>query len=523
MMIKRLFNVFVIMITLASSAFAQSAIDGMQAVQVEKYAKAKSIFQSLIEKTPTDAPNYYFLGDIYLLNEDEDSAKIFFDKGIAANPLHPYSYIGLGKIELKKGNDAGAKANFEKAVTLGGAKDFFTLLYIGEAYAKKNFTEALIYLNRALKLNPKSPELFIAIGDVYLEKDMGTEAILNYDKAFAINKNLPKVNLRIGQVYKRALNYDASQESIEKAIAIDSNYSPAYRELGELYYSRGKYDKAIENYKKYVDMTDNSFDTRARYASFLFLSKDYKASAEEINNLMKADSSKFVLYRLLAYSDFETGDFASGLVAMEKFFAKAPESKVLGSDYEYLGKLQIKSGKDSLGIKSLEKAITLDTTKLDSYTELGAAYYKMKKFDESSKAYQKKVDAKKATAIDYFYYGRSLYLNNEFEKSDSAFATLSRSQPNFPTAYLYRARINSNMDKDSKQGLAKPFYEKFIELTPIDPANAAKNKKELVEANSYLGYYYFLQKNNSQSKVFWQKVKELDPTNQQATDVLKQL
>ena len=82
------------------------------------------------------------------------------------------------------------------------------------------------------------------------------------------------------------------------------------------------------------------------------------------------------------------------------------------------------------------------------------------------------------------------------------------------------ARVKTNFDPESDSGLAKPFYEQFISLSKED---TTKFKKELIEAYSYLGYYYFLKEDNSDSKLYWQKVFAFDPKNTQAVEALKVL
>jgi hypothetical protein len=92
--------------------------------------------------------------------------------------------------------------------------------------------------------------------------------------------------------------------------------------------------------------------------------------------------------------------------------------------------------------------------------------------------------------------------------------------PDLAVAYFWRARVKTNFDPESKLGLAKPYYEEFIERTA---AEKDKFKKELIESNQYLGYYYYLQEDNAKSKVYWQEVINLDPENKQANDVIKML
>ncbi len=124
-----------------------------------------------------------------------------------------------------------------------------------------------------------------------------------------------------------------------------------------------------------------------------------------------------------------------------------------------------------------------------------------------------------STQTDWIKEVRSM-IGLEYAKADSALIMLSTKAPNLAIAYFWRARVNSNFDPESEAGLAKPFYEKFIELAKGEPD---KFKKELIESYSYLGYYYYLQKDNAKSKENWQEVLRLDPENTQATEVIKQL
>lgn len=517
--------VFAILSTV-SIVKAQSALEGIRAIEVEQYENAKRIFSTLISTNPSDANNYFYLGKAYYGQEKIDSAKICFEKGMATNPNSSLNLVGLGSIAFDLGNDADAKAQFEKAVMLTQAKDYTTFLYIGKAYAelgKKNFNEALNYLNRAKTINPKNPEVYVAIGDVYMEQSNGSDAVRFYNDALKIDVNYVNAHVRTGKLYTRALNYKEAQAAFEKAIAIDANYPPIYREYGELELSAKKYDNAVENYKKYMDLTDKSLSSQLRYARFLFVGKQYQESADLIKQIIPKDSSDNIIYRLLGYSSYEIKDYKTGLNAMNKFFAMNPK-KILGTDYSYLGKLQVKNKLDSLGMMNILKAIEMDTTTKELYGDLADAYFSQKKYKLAAEAYEKKIAGGKPGPVDFFYIGRAYYFGLEFVKSDTAFSNLIRLKADFPAAWLYRARNNYRIDdQDGKsEGMAKPYYEKFIELTTTDPKfDLKKSGKDLIESYKYLGDYYFTIANDKvNSKMYWQKVLEIDPNDKQAKDVL---
>ena len=527
-LMKIAIGIFAIFCTV-SIVKAQTAVEGIRAIEVEQFENAKKIFSSLIVSNPRDADNYFYLGKAYYKQDKIDSAKISFDKGLEVNPNSSLNLVGQGSILFDLGNDVEAKATFDKAVTLTQGKDYSTLLNIGTAYAelgKKNYSEALNYLTKAKTINPKNPEVYVSIGDVYMEQVNGSEAVKYYNEALKLNPNYVNAHVRTGKLYTRALNYAEAKAAFERAIAIDANYPPIYREYGELELIAKKYENAVENYKKYMDLTDKSINSQLRYARFLFIGKQYQESADLIKQIIPKDSSDNIIYGLLGYSSYEVKDYKTGLMAMNKFFTMNPR-KILATDYSYLGKLQVKNKLDSVGISNILKAIAIDTNTQDLYGDLADAYFSQKKYKLAAEAYEKKIKDAKVGPVDYFYIGRAYYFGSEFVKSDTAFASLIGIKADFATAWLYRGRNNYRIDEaDGKNtGMAKPYYEKFIELTTTDPKfDLKKSGKDLIESYKYLGDYYFsVADDKATSKTYWLKVLEIDPNDKQAKEVLSGL
>lgn len=506
------------------SVQAQSLKDAIKLTENEQFVKAGQIFKQQLEAQPTNGDVYFFYGENYFKNDNLDSARILFQKGIDVNASNPLNYVGVGKVHWYNKNTTEANAAFHRAKTLSQSKNATVLYKIAEAYIKadtKNIPEAFNLLNAAAKLEPNNPEIYILMGDAHLEQNIntgGSEAIKNYEKASSLDKKSVKAILRIGQLWVRAANYNLALDYYKKANALDSTFAPAYREKAELYYKAKKYKDAINNYRRYLDL-NNDLSARTRYAKFLYLSREYQNAITEIKEVQKTDSSDITLYRYAAYSYYELKDYTNGMANMNKFLEKAAKQniKLTPQDYEYQGKLLSETGKDSLAIAALTKAIELDTANVELYGDLGAVYMKQKKYKESAEAIEKKIAAGKGiNANDYFKLGRAHYFAKDYVKADSAFARVTKDQPNLHIGHLWRAKSNSQLDPDSKQGLAKPHYEQVVEKAKADPE---KNKKDLLEAYEYLGAYYFMKKDYASAKPFWQEVKKLDPNNVKAKAV----
>jgi tetratricopeptide (TPR) repeat protein len=511
---------------MAFSSSAQTLKDAIRFSDREQYQKAKEILTGLVKTDTKSTDQYYFLGDVYFKNDQIDSAQYWFMQGMKLNENNGLHYAGLGKVSMAS-NPTMGKANFDKAVSLA-KKDGRVYAAIAEYYLgldKPEGAKALEYASKGVELDAKNPWGKLILGDAYFVTNDGTKAIEQYKAALALDPKSPLPLWKIGKLYLAAKNYDVGMQSFKDGLVIDPDFAPIYREMGELYYKAKKFDKAIESYKKYLELRDKSDDADFRYAQFLFLNEDYTNALTLLNNLAKKNFANPVIYRLMAYSQFETKDYNNALQNMDIFWKKAEAKKIITQDYEYYGKILSKKGQDSLAVEYYNKAIDKDSTRKDLYGEIANIWFLAKKYDKAAAAYQKKIEVTKATAKstalanDYLSMGRAHMLNKTYAESDMAFAKVIELKPELPIGYLYRARASANLDPKSDKALAKPYYEKYIELAKGD---TEKNKKELIEAYTYLGSYYLLvNKDKEKAEEAWNNVRTLDPTNKAAIEAAK--
>lgn len=524
-------------LSFGGSVYAQTLNDAIKLSNSEQFEKASEAFVSLIQREGTKGENYFYYGENLFKQEildssfkaiDLDSCRMMYEMGIKKNPSSPFCYIGLGKVYWYEGKDDDAKKQFYNAVqiispankTASFTKEQKANVYmsIAECYIhapKKDITEALNLLNKAMKENDKSPDLYLLFGDATMEQSQGdaSQAIGHYKKAYELDKTTCRALLRKGQLYNRARNLPEAVRTYDEAIAVNPDFAPAYREKAEAYYRGGQFETAIDNYKKYLALNSGSLSAKVRYASFLFLNKKYSEAVTEIQSIQKTNSEIVFLHRLLAYSAFETNQCDIADSAIERFFRLAPEKKVLSSDYEYYGKILSKCRKnDSLATEQLKLALKKDPSKVSLWSELGGSYLKDKKYPEAIEAYKNKMqDGKSNDANDYYNLGRAYYYSKDYVLADSAFVNITRMHPDLSTGYLWRARANAGLDPDSKKGQAKPHYELLI--SKIKPEDEQKNSRSLIEAHEYLGYYFMLQKDYNNAKCHFEKLKTMDPSN----------
>jgi tetratricopeptide (TPR) repeat protein len=545
-MISKISKLVLALVFIGSSVFAQSLADAKKAIDAEQYQKAKSMLKNLTTTQATKDENYFYLGWVYIMQDYSDSAKTVFSKGISVNPKSALNYAGLGAAAFVDKDKNTATTNFNQAMALAG-KNSKPYVYIGKAYLLKategkvdaaDANAAIAALNKGKAVNPKDAELLVALGDAYRTQLKSTEALGNYQAALELDPKLAIAKVATGVLWRYADNYEDSERLFKEALAIDPNFGPAYREWAETdirwslrdpKMASAKVKEGLENYRKYISLTDNSLESRLRYADFLAYAGDYKALQTEANELAKTDKNNLRVYRYLGYAAFENKDYPAGLAALNTWVTKADPKRLLPRDYLYLGRLQIASGQDSLGIHSLQKAYDLDTTQADVYAEIGKSLYAQKKYEKAGDAYRQYLSkSRKGTLNDYLREGTSYYFAFDSKKpdttllvkADSAFSyIMQKATKPIPAVVLFRARVNDSrdMDRNNIKGYAKPYYEQYIQLMTATPPTDEKGKKDLAEAYTYLGLIYqYKEKDDAKATENFTKAKELDPTNKQA-------
>ncbi|MEI8047784.1 MAG: tetratricopeptide repeat protein [Bacteroidota bacterium] len=539
--IKRTFA-GVALFAIGGTAMGQDLNSALNLTYQEQFEAADNAFNALSAKEPANGKYFYYSGENQLASYFIDPTNIPFEaiakkaaerfnKGIAANAAEPLNYVGLGKIALIQNDLTTAGVRFAAAKVFLPAKKIKSnltkpeqaTLYIrlAEAYVQvgsKDTGLVFDYLRRAEALDNKNPELYLVRGDYWFNTlNNGSRAAENYKRSQDFSPNSTRARVRLGQLY----SYPDALTYYQEALAIDPSFAPAYLEMGFLYAKMKQPKESKENFKKYLDLSSGNIAAKRRYANMLIQTEDYKEAIVQIHQILAVDSVTFNdLNRALAYSYFEEKQYTQAKYYIGKFIANAPAEKVTTNDYIYSGRIYIKNGLDSLGIIKLTQGFSKDSTNIDLLGEIASSYKKIKKYQEEGDIYKLKIKLSKPTATDYWKMGQAYNSAKNYSEADSALVRVIALNPNFEPAYVYRARIYSTFDPETKEGLAKPYYEKVLEVAAQD---TVKYSKDIVEAYSYLGYYYLVIKNYCESLVNWDKIVGIDPKNENAVKALKDL
>jgi tetratricopeptide (TPR) repeat protein len=545
------------LLTVAITGRAQDLNQAKKAIDAEQFENAKNVLKSIILAKPTNGTAAFYLGNVYLLQNNADSAKIYYQKGLAGSEGARLNNIGLGLIDLDNGNAAAAEEKFALATKDLRKKDIEEYIFIGRAYtfsANPDYKKALEYLNKAKLVNPQDAQLNLALGNAYFGDKNQNEAYSAYRNAYSIDNTLIRAKMQLGVLLKGAKAYTEAIKAFDEVIAINANYGPVYRELAETYYLWGrnepsKYkvyiEKALVNYEKYLSLTDYSVSSRMRHADFLVLAGEYKALEAEANKMVELDKVNPRILRYLGISAYQNGNYDVAIKSLDSFISDAT-NKVIAYDYQVLGFSKIKkaTGEDGKnldtslfdnGILDVIKSSEMDANSLAlNISDIGKKLYELKLFKQAAAIYEIAVANKESKnyTLDNFYLGNSLYFDNTrkdvkpdpiaLQRADLAYGAVIEASPKTQDAYLYRARTNSLLENDE---MTIKYYNDYVNIvTEKGPEELAKPAvvKKLIESYNTAGASYA---NSDKTKAveYFNKTLVIDPVNQYALDSLKSL
>lgn len=164
----------------------------------------------------------YYLGLCYTHLEKYDEALLFLEQVLNSGMSFPHIYqtrMILGYIYTVTNRFRLAEFEFSKLLDDGyeSAKVYAALAYV--AYHQKKTAAGIVYLERALRIDPDNPTALNSLGFILADGNMKLEAALGYCKrAVAQSPQNPAYLDSLGWVYYRMGRLDEALVCLKKAM-----------------------------------------------------------------------------------------------------------------------------------------------------------------------------------------------------------------------------------------------------------------------------------------------------------------
>lgn len=468
------------------------------------------------------AIKYFFAGALITIvsapsvAQDVKSQVDDITKVVVSNKSNPAAFEDQVKDFVKEN-----KKNAEALAGLGRA-----FLEIRDTASAREYAEMAIERG---KDNKGKALASILLGDLAaLSSNEGGGAASYYNQAIHFDPANPTGYVKYAAVYRK-VDPEGAVAKLEELRAVDPTY-PVDAEAGHFFYGANKLEQAAEYYAK-VDKNQLKENYLTEYATAeLLLANSQKSLEVSLFGVSKNPRSA-AMNRITFYNYTDLKDYKNALKYADALFNKSDSAKISARDYQYYGYALMGDKAFDQAIEQFKKALEMNAELNDVRKQMSDAYIAKGDFTNGLAYYDQylskiekpsvpdldglaKLYMQQATAIDSLTADKV----NAFKKADEIYGRIATESPsNKLYATMMRARINSQLDPETTQGLAKPYYEEYAQIAQTENAD---NPKLLIEPYLYLGYYYIVKEDNATAKTYYEKVLAIDPQNPTATQAM---
>lgn len=360
------------------------------------------------------------------------------------------------------------------------------------ALTKREYTKALNYYKKALKINPYYKEAKIGVGKAFFELGNYEEAgyyFKNVEKQFA---NDPEIKLCLARLQFKKEEFDSSESYLRKVLELDSKNYDALILYGDIYFKKKRYNEALQYYQEansinpknelallklgrgYLQKRDtkkalayfedaeaiNNLSHLTQYylGEYYFREKDYVLANQHLStSLLIKDNyqpSMILMYQVF----FELNKWDQAKDILNKLLALNPQNK---NYYYHLGFAYEQLNMEDKSISTLLKGMQLD---------FGDEALRFLAENVYHKYYwnNKKVRQRGSKLATYWYNKGKNYLKQNL--SDYAIFAFRRGIRLNPNHWPMRLKL-ANIYK--KRGLINLYYNELKVIQSIQPDNSS--------------------------------------------------
>jgi tetratricopeptide (TPR) repeat protein len=334
-------------------------------------------------------------------------------------PENEAAYFGMALAQVQAGLPQDAVQSYQAAIKINPdlweAEANLGMLLLNKA----DFEGALPHLQRArqLKANSFQISFFCAKALESLNRLQDSAAV--YLEALSMAKtSSEKLNthLALGQIYVRLRSWDQAEEQLIAARRDQEDSLELDLEIARLYLESGQTGKCVEFLQPLTARSPGNADLQELFgkAQAKAGSLEQAASALERALAIQTDPARrqtltFELASVLQ----RLGEPAKAMQLLEPIAEGSQDSKL----HFHLGTLRLQIRDFQAASQSFSRALQLDPSCIDCYSNLGSVFMLQEKYVEAIHALSRFKVARPEVAGTYFYLGIAFDKLNDFENA----------------------------------------------------------------------------------------------------------
>lgn len=382
-------------------------------------------------------------------------------------------------------------------------------------YDRKAYDDVVLYLNRALKINPFSAVSHYYLGNVYRETNQKEKAKQEYLAALKRNHRYTEAYYDLARLYREEKQYEemlsllhkalvsgAAQaeikklisaaareysfdlldrsllfflsnqrqeayEVIKKVLTIDPNFLQAQYMLGFFYYSDKKYTEAIQAANKAIALDPDFWSAYKLLGDIFFDEGDYRKAASQYKAALSFNDKDSSVYNSLGLAYMNMENYDEAIIYLEKAMYLAP----INVDIRYnLASVYRDKGHLDAAIDHYKKVIAMRFNYPHVHNDLGDIYQQQGRIQYALGEYLLEIESAREKLLDNPVHSETLnslaqaYNGiGKYEKAKKTIEKVIAQDPSYREAYITLAKIKENMN-DVKGAVVSLEKAKLLSL-----------------------------------------------------------
>lgn len=231
-----------------------------------------------------------------------DDAQSYFRDAIALAPNDPRINTEWGELFVEKYANAEASKSFQEA--LKADADYGpALLGMAKALADENPPQAVMFAERALKLNPNDFGAHLLIAEMAIYQDKKADAKASIDQVLAVNpRHLGALSMKAALAYVDG-ETEAYNAAVSEALKIHPTYGELHRIVGMITAHYYRFDEAVEHTRKAIALDRDNFRAVADLGAQLMRTGDERNARRMLEMAFRVDKWDVMTFNLLELLD----------------------------------------------------------------------------------------------------------------------------------------------------------------------------------------------------------------------------
>jgi tetratricopeptide (TPR) repeat protein len=244
-------------------------------IKKEEFGKALPLLTAMLGKYGEKEKIYTQRAFCYLQLDQPDNCIADYKKAIAINPSCVKCYVNMGILETKR----------------------------------KNYTDALTYLNKGIELEPYKPMALVKRGELLYEKGEYNAALSDFNKALNLDPNEPYIYVWLGMTEMALNKNNEALAHVNNAIKLQPNVEFAYYLRGKCYLQLRQYQAAATDLAACIDKRKDNYEYYAYYGIALYNLKLMRQALEAFSHSITLNQSDYMAFQYRSLTLFELGYF----------------------------------------------------------------------------------------------------------------------------------------------------------------------------------------------------------------------